>query len=150
MCFPGGCIEEKDPSPKHTALREFEEETGIPKEKVEIVGALEPIETRSTPFLIYPYVGIVKDVNGLHIDEREIAKAFFVPLDFLMENHPIEVKPYFYKGVLFNTPILEYQGEIIWGATARILQMLLNKLVPALKQDEVKKHGDNKSGISQG
>ncbi|BAT71603.1 NUDIX hydrolase [Thermosulfidibacter takaii ABI70S6] len=130
VCFPGGCKEETDPDLKFTALREFQEETGIEASKVEILGCLDPVETRSTHFIIYPFVGILEEEKPeVKCDDTEIEKAFWVPLQFLVDHYPLPVVDFPYKGFVFRTPLLEYNGEIIWGATARILQLLLEKLI---------------------
>ncbi len=128
VSFPGGCREEKDKTMLDTALREFEEETGIPKEKVEIIASLEPVPTRSTPFIIYPFIGVIKENIRPNPDEREVARIFFVPFEFLLRNYPFNYRNYTYKGLVFRTPLIEYDGEIIWGATARILEILFSKL----------------------
>jgi len=125
VCLPGGCHEERDGSLLTTALREFEEETGIPSRHVEIAGALEPVETRSTNFIIYPFVGFLPYPESVKIDGVEIEKAFFVPLHFVLKNHPFPTEAYPYRGITFHTPIIRYQGETIWGATARILDRLM-------------------------
>ncbi len=129
VCFPGGCFEEGDENLLNTALREFEEETGILKEKVEVLGAMDPVETRSTNYIIYPFIGVLREKPKVNYDRQEIEKAFFVPLSFLLRHHPIPVVDYSYKGILFKTPLIEYNGNIIWGATARILQRILEGIL---------------------
>ena len=132
VSFPGGC-REKGEDIKNTALREFEEETGIPKERVRIIGFLKPIPTRSTPFIIYPFTGIVEDIKDLNPDRKEVFKVFFVPFDFILENYPFKTVNYYYKGMTFKTPLIEYEGEVIWGATARILEVLIKEIKERLK-----------------
>ncbi len=136
VCFPGGCWEPSDRSILETALREFEEETGINRSRVEVLGFIRPVETRSTNYIIYPFVGLLDSTRGLNHDRSEIEKAFLVPLSFLIRNHPMPVVEYRYRGAVFLTPLLEYQGEIIWGASARILGILLERLLPRLTLQE--------------
>ncbi len=125
VSFPGGCKEESDKSILDTALREFEEETGIKKEMIQVIGSIEPVPTRSTPFIIFPFIGIIKNKFSVSPDKREVAKIFFVPFKFLLKEYPFKHVNYNYKGLIFRTPLIEYEGEIIWGATARILEIFL-------------------------
>ena len=135
VSFPGGCKEEGEDI-KTTALREFEEETGIPKEKVEIIGFLKPVPTKSTPFIIFPFIGMVEELRDLNPNKKEVSRVFFVPFDFLYKRYPFEIRDYHYKGRIFRTPLIEYEGEIIWGATARILEVLMEEIRRRVSEDK--------------
>ncbi len=128
VSFPGGCKEKRDKTMLETALREFEEETGISRENLEIIASLEPVPTRSTPFIIYPFIGILKGTVNPKPDKKEVARIFFVPFEFLFKSHPFCYRNYTYRGLVFRTPLIEYDGETIWGATARILELFFDKL----------------------
>lgn len=133
VCFPGGCKEEKDKSLLDTALREFEEETGIPASRVEVIGGMEPVKTRSTNFIIYPFVGFIEGSKPeVSFDRREIQEAFWVPFDYLLISHPFPVVEFPYRGRVFTTPVIQYGNHVIWGATARILDLLLGKFKSAI------------------
>ncbi|MGB9667599.1 MAG: NUDIX hydrolase [Thermosulfidibacteraceae bacterium] len=126
VCFPGGRIEE-DENMNEAVLREFEEEVGVDSSHIEIIASLDPIETVSTPFVIYPLVATTRKNFEPKVDGSEIEEAFWVPLD-VIRDYPFDERIYHYKGLDFNTYIIEWDGKIIWGATARILKNFVEKL----------------------
>lgn len=125
--FPGGVVEQRDGSRVETALREAWEEIRLPAEAVEVLGLLDDTETRATPFVITPVVGLVTATVELIPDGREIERVLEVPLRILRD-----------PGI-FHTEVWERNGEphavhfyrvsaedVIWGATARILKQFLD------------------------
>lgn len=123
ISFPGGGVEDNDESPLATALRETEEEIGLDRSRVEVLGYLPEYRT-VTGFAIRPVVGAVMPPLQLRLDEFEVASVFEVPLAFLLdarneERHRIE-----YRGVLREYSAMPYQGKFIWGATAGMLVSL--------------------------
>ncbi|HEV2335466.1 MAG TPA: CoA pyrophosphatase [Stellaceae bacterium] len=127
ISFPGGRIEEDDPDAVAAALRETEEEVGLPRERVSIVGRLDTYVT-GTGFEITPIVGIVAPPFALAIDPYEVAEAFEVPLAFILDssNHQrIERTVGALRRCFF---VLPYEGRNIWGATAGILVNLAEVL----------------------
>src|SRR5213075_1587875 len=88
ISFPGGRIEEDDPDAVAAALRETEEEVGLPRERVSVIGRLDTYIT-GTGFEIAPIVGIVDPPVPIAIDPFEVAEAFEVPLAFILDrrNH---------------------------------------------------------------
>ncbi|WP_035589553.1 NUDIX hydrolase [Hippea jasoniae] len=128
ISFPGGSWEKSDKNFAHTALRETCEELNICGNDIELLGPFEPMRTLTTNFLIYPFGGIVKKQPPYNYNPDEVVKLLFIPFDFFIKNHPFERKNYSYKGKNRQTFIIEYKGEIIWGATARILDKLVQKL----------------------
>ncbi len=127
--FPGGVVEESDASRVETALREAWEEIRLPVSAVEVLGLLDDTETRATPFIITPVVGIVTDHVDFVPDGREIERVLEVPLRVLRDP------------AIFHTETWERSGEphlvhfyrvseedVIWGATARILKQFLSLL----------------------
>ena len=127
ISFPGGRIEEADPDAVAAALRETEEEVGLPRERVRVVGRLDTYLT-GTGFEITPIVGIVEPPYPIAIDPFEVAEAFEVPLDFILDrrNHQrVERQSGAYRRAFF---VLPYEGRNIWGATAGILVNLIRML----------------------
>jgi len=128
VSFPGGRVEEEDMGPVDTALRETEEEIGLHRSHVDVVGALDVYET-GTGFAITPIVGIVTPGFDLVLDEFEVAEAFEVPLNFFLNpaNHTMESTEW--QGAMRHYYDMPYEGYRIWGATAGMLVNLHNKLM---------------------
>ena len=117
--FPGGVIEPEDGGPLAAALRETEEEIGVPPEQIEVIGQLDDMTTRSVPFVITPFLGVLPDGLAHVTSDREVARILEVPLAGLLDEANREVDP--------RSGHWQYRwGEdIIWGATARMLTGLL-------------------------
>lgn len=120
ISFPGGHMEEGDISPQETALRETEEEVGLHRRHVEIIGRLDEYVTR-TGFSITPVVGIITPPFDIVPDAHEVDEVFEVPLAFLMdpanhERHSREV-----SGLQREFYAMPYKDYYIWGATAGML-----------------------------
>ena len=123
VSFPGGRSEARDASAEATALREVEEEVGIPACQIEILGRLPEYRT-GTGFVITPIVGLVTPPLNLKLDDFEVADVFEPPLEFLLdranhERHTIEV-----GGIMHEYWAMPWQGYYIWGATAGMLVTL--------------------------
>jgi 8-oxo-dGTP pyrophosphatase MutT (NUDIX family) len=129
VSFPGGGAEEGDASPVETALRETEEEIGLDRRHVEIIGEL-PEHVTASGFLVQPVVGLVKPPFELVAESNEVAEIFEVPLSFLMDgmNH---------QRMSFELPngagrrsfyAMPYERFFIWGATAGMLRNLFHLL----------------------
>jgi 8-oxo-dGTP pyrophosphatase MutT (NUDIX family) len=120
ISFPGGRIEPGDASPAAAALREAEEEIGLDPAKVEVLGEIAPYDT-VTGFRIHPVVGWIEPPLTLRLDRFEVADAFEVPLQFVVD--PVNQRRHSYRrGTLTRGYyVLPYQGRFIWGATAGIL-----------------------------
>ena len=127
VSFPGGKVEKEDKGPVDTALRETEEEIGLHRSRVEIMGALDVYET-GTGFAITPIVGLVTPGFDLVLDEYEVASAFEVPLEFFMDpsNHTMDSAEW--QGAVRHYYDMPYNGYRIWGATAGMLVNLHNIL----------------------
>jgi 8-oxo-dGTP pyrophosphatase MutT (NUDIX family) len=127
IAFPGGSIEAGDADEIVAALRETEEEVGLARERVSVVGRLDTYVT-GTGFEIAPIVGIIVPPVAISIDPSEVAEAFEVPLSFILDrrNHQrIERESAGRRRAFF---VLPYQGRNIWGATAGILVNLAEVL----------------------
>jgi 8-oxo-dGTP pyrophosphatase MutT (NUDIX family) len=129
ISFPGGRQDEPDEDLRMTALREAEEEIGLPADEVELVGALPPVATFVTGYRIHPFVGRVERRRWVP-QEAEVARVLEFTLPDLVAGH--EMKRLVRKGVPIRTPTYTVDDHLIWGATARIVQSLLERLAPIL------------------
>lgn len=128
ISFPGGRAEEEDANPVDTALREAEEEIGLQRRHVvEIAGFLDLYQT-VTGFLITPVVGFVTPPFELALDAFEVAEAFEVPLDFILDPQNHESRSMFYKGQHRRYYVIPYEDRFIWGATAAMLVNFARRL----------------------
>jgi 8-oxo-dGTP pyrophosphatase MutT (NUDIX family) len=125
ISFPGGRIEECDTDPVSCALRETEEETGIPREVVEVIGSLSPYRTR-TGFSVVPVIGLLTPPFETRADPFEVAEIFEVPLSFILDRANHQVHSREGDGVKRSFYVLPYQDYYIWGATAAMLVNLAN------------------------
>ncbi|NHJ00919.1 MAG: CoA pyrophosphatase [Candidatus Heimdallarchaeota archaeon] len=128
ISFPGGKFDVEDKTLTQTALREANEEVGI--SQVDIIGKLDDIITISK-YIVTPVVGWIKNAKNYYelINRPEINYIIETPLLELSkkENFSIKEVPY-QNGYIFHVPFFDYQNEIIWGATGRILVSLLNQI----------------------
>jgi 8-oxo-dGTP pyrophosphatase MutT (NUDIX family) len=127
VSFPGGRVDAGDASPAATALREAEEEIGLSRERVQLLGQL-PLYRTITGFEVTPVVGLVTPPLELVLDSFEVAEAFEVPLPFLLDprnhqRHAVEV-----GGRRREYWAMPYAGHYIWGATAGMIVMLARQL----------------------
>jgi len=127
ISFPGGRAEPQDPGPVATALRETEEEIGLPRERVQVIGSLPRYRT-VTRYEITPVVGFVEPPFPLALDEFEVAEVFEAPLAFFLDPAHHESHSYDYMGVSRTYFAMPYQGRFIWGATAGMLVNLYRLL----------------------
>jgi 8-oxo-dGTP pyrophosphatase MutT (NUDIX family) len=127
ISFPGGRVEAEDLSPSHTALRETEEEIGLPRECIEILGFLPEYRT-GTGFRVTPVVALVLPPFELQPDPFEVAEVFEVPLDFLLDPANHQQHSLHYRGALRNYFAMPYGDYFIWGATAGMIRSLSERL----------------------
>jgi 8-oxo-dGTP pyrophosphatase MutT (NUDIX family) len=136
ISFPGGRADPGDADVVDTALREAQEEVGLPRERVQVLGPLNTYSTVSS-YVVTPIVGLIQPPLQLTLDAFEVAEAFEVPLSFLMtpahhQRHAME-----YEGVKRQFLSMPWQGidaqgqpreYFIWGATAAMLRNLYHFL----------------------
>jgi 8-oxo-dGTP pyrophosphatase MutT (NUDIX family) len=131
VSFPGGRAEPGDASPEDTALRESEEEIGLPRDRVEVLARLPEYFTR-TGFRVTPVVGLIEPPLQLSPDPGEVESVFEVPLAFLLDtrNHQRHTREFQGTTVgYYAMPYSTVEGErYIWGATAGMLVSLCRAL----------------------
>jgi len=127
VSFPGGRAEPGDASPEETALRESEEEIGLPRSRVEVLARLPEYFTR-TGFRVTPVIGLVVPPVELVPDPREVDSIFEVPLAFLLDarNHKRQTREY--QGRMVGYYEMPYGDRYIWGATAGMVVNLYRAL----------------------
>ncbi len=128
ISFPGGRRDEGDADLIATALREAHEEIGLDPAAVELSGALPPASTFVTGYRIHPYVGLVADPAELDLkpNPSEVETVLAFSLGGLRGGYAM--RRLVRRGVPIHTPTYEVDGHLIWGATARILGDLLERL----------------------
>lgn len=149
VCFPGGLVEGKE-RPVDCAVRETQEETGIPKHAIRVLGQFDTLCNYSN-VLIDTFVGVVayEDVKRAVINPHEVRELFLVPFSFFEETEPYvyeyDVVPqigddfpyemlsdcpdkYHWRKGRFTVPIYRYEDKVIWGMTARIIRHLLAEI----------------------
>jgi 8-oxo-dGTP pyrophosphatase MutT (NUDIX family) len=130
ISFPGGRQDFPDEDLRETALREAEEEIGLARAEVELVGALPPTGTFVTGYKIHPFVGSIERGHTWSAQESEVEQVLELSLRDLARGY--ESKRLLRKGVPIKTPTYTVDGHLVWGATARIVESLLGRLEPLL------------------
>jgi len=128
ISFPGGRQDEGDADLAATALREAQEEIALDPAAVDLAGALPPTSTFVTSYRIQPFVGRVADPGELNLEPNpdEVETVLTFSLELLRAGY--EMRRLVRRGVPIRTPTYEVEGQLIWGATARILGDLLERL----------------------
>ena len=135
ISFPGGRQDEPDEDLRRTALREAHEEIGLDPEHVELVGALPPVGTFVSGYRVFPFVGTIEDGYEWVLQEAEVEQLLELSLPALMEG--FESRRLMRRGVPIKTPTYTVEGHFVWGATARIVEHLLERLAPLLSDQAV-------------
>ncbi|HEY2318208.1 MAG TPA: CoA pyrophosphatase [Solirubrobacteraceae bacterium] len=130
ISFPGGRHDDSDPDLLATALREAEEEIGLPPAAVRVLGALQPTPTIATGYAIYPFVGLIEPGMAWTLSAREVAQVLELSLNDLQAGYGR--RRLLRRGVPIRTDTYLVGDDLIWGATARILADLLHRLGPRL------------------
>lgn len=120
ISFPGGGVEPDDPNHVETALRETEEEIGLSRRHVTLLGRLSMYET-STAYGVTPVVGWVEPPFDLEVDSFEVAEVFEAPLAFVLDRQNHVKETAVRDGMRRWYYVMPYEGRRIWGATAGML-----------------------------
>jgi 8-oxo-dGTP pyrophosphatase MutT (NUDIX family) len=127
ISFPGGRQEALDEDLRETAVREAEEEIGLPRADVELVGALPPVGTFVTAYRIHPFVGLIER-RRWRPQASEVEEVLEFSLAELRAGY--ELRRLLRRGVPVKMPTYTVDGHLVWGATARIVRSLLERLSP--------------------
>lgn len=137
MSFPGGKIDSQDNSLMDTALRETEEEIGVPRDKIKILGCLHDFPTMSQ-YIITPFIGIINKDQELIREEREVQAIVKVPINFFLNKKNFREQTFEIAGKKLPVFYFNYKDKIsnktytIWGATAYMIVSYI-ELVYSLK-----------------
>ena len=126
ISFPGGRQDPEDADLAETALREAEKEIGLPRAEVSLLGELTPTSTFVTNYLIHPFVGLIGASRSWSPSPREVDAVLELPLDALREGRTRTRMER--RGISFETDTYVVGEHLIWGATARILEELLERV----------------------
>jgi 8-oxo-dGTP pyrophosphatase MutT (NUDIX family) len=137
ISFPGGVRDRTDASLKQTALRESLEEVGIASADVDVLGQLDDFATHVSYFVISPFVGLIPWPYDFIISETETAEIIHVPISELLKETCMSEGNEIVDDELVPACFYTYQGNVIWGATARILQQFLGIWGKAAQTDSI-------------
>ncbi len=123
MSFPGGKKDEVDADLIETALRETEEEVGVAKNTIEVIGKLSELYIPPSNFLVHPVVGFAENIVSFQPQENEVDKVVEIPVEFFLDKKNINFKTEIkiFNGNVVYVPAYIYNEHIIWGATAIML-----------------------------
>jgi 8-oxo-dGTP pyrophosphatase MutT (NUDIX family) len=128
ISFPGGRRDPEDADLRATALREAEEEIGLAPDGVDVVGALQPTPTIATDYAVYPFVGLIEPGQTWRPAEAEVAEVLELPLRALRDGYGR--RRMLRRGIPFRTDTYVVDDHLVWGATARMLADLFDRLDP--------------------
>jgi 8-oxo-dGTP pyrophosphatase MutT (NUDIX family) len=129
ISFPGGAVDERDTSYKETALREAHEEIGLQPTDVTMLGQADDARTLASNFVIHPFVGLIPYPYPFEINPGEVKKLIEVPFGlFLPRTSQDRIRTVEYEGKTYKSVAYPYDGDVIWGATARIMENLVEIL----------------------
>ena len=126
ISFPGGRKDAEDPDLSATALREAEEEIGLDPSKVRLLGTLPTTSTFATNYVIHPFVATIPAGTAWTLSAKEVEEVLELPLAEVRAAKTITNIER--RGITFQTDAYIVEGNVIWGATARILQHLFERL----------------------
>ena len=134
ISLPGGKMEQHDSDLIQTALREAQEEIGIPGEKVTILGKLTPLVVYASNFNILPVVGFMGSKPKFNPDEREVVEVINADLQSLINQEEVKTTELSVRNYVIDAPYYDVNNQIVWGATAMILseflQVVSSYLIP--------------------
>jgi 8-oxo-dGTP pyrophosphatase MutT (NUDIX family) len=127
ISFPGGMVDSDDVDITQTALREAEEELGLPPSAVETLGMLDDLPT-PTGFVITPVIGVIQSLPALRPNTVEVAEVFQAPLEFFVDERNGKSELREFRGKQHEVWFYQFGEHLIWGATAMITRSLLQRL----------------------
>lgn len=130
ISFPGGKQDPEDLNSEMTALRETEEEIGIPAERIKILGKLSRLYIPISHFLVHPYVGWLEEAPEFRPDKEEVRYILEVPLQDFFDPAIIREKSIITENGLLEIPFFAIHNEEIWGATAMIMNEFISLAKP--------------------
>ena len=125
ISFPGGKHEPEDESVIQTALREADEETGIDRSGVNVIGTLTPLFIPVSNMIVTPVLGWINGKPVFKHKQDEVLFLIEADLKILLDPATVRLKPYEIRGETLEIKYFDYEGNTIWGATAMILHELL-------------------------
>lgn len=128
VSFPGGKYEQSDPTLQHTALRELQEEIGIVKEQVKVIGQLPALNTISK-FSVTPIVALIDSDYEPKIDRNEVDSIFEVPAEYVFDQANLHSHLVDFKKVKHRVFAMPFKDQLIWGVTAQIVQSMQQHVV---------------------
>jgi len=130
VSFPGGRVETGEPLVE-AALREAWEEVGLDPALVEVIGTLTPLTTYTSASLVHPFVGVLRGRTELHANPSEVEVVFDVSLADLLADGVHRSEQWGFDGLDRELHFFDLPGDIVWGATGRMLWELLVRLTTA-------------------
>ncbi len=125
ISFPGGQAEAADKDIEETALRELEEELGITRTKLEVLGSLTPLYVYVSDFLVHPFLAYTAEPPEFDIEVAEVAYPITWSIQSLIEQPPYLTDIHIRGGVIKDVPYYKLDGEVLWGATAMMTSEIL-------------------------
>jgi len=132
ISFPGGTCEEGDRTPLDTALRECAEEIGLRAEDAEVLGQMDDEVTTTSNYIVSPFVAVIPWPYQFKINEAEVEEIIEIPVSALRDKDCLHPDVEILSGKVVDSYAYHYQGRIIWGATARILNRFLDIFTQAI------------------
>lgn len=126
VSFPGGKVEKSDRNLTETALRETQEEIGVPSRDIDVIGELSELFIIASNFKVFPTVGVLKAKPNFIPDSREVDRVLMPNLSELRDLNRRGVKTMHFPPYSIESPYFDVEGEIVWGATAMILSELIH------------------------
>ncbi len=126
ISFPGGAYQEEDGTLLNTALRECAEEIGLMPDNVEILGPLDDVITQTSSYIISPFVALIPWPHEFRINTDEIEEIIEALISALLDKSCLREETEIINGEAATSYFYHYQGRVIWGATARILNQFLD------------------------
>lgn len=126
ISFPGGAREANDMTPLRTALRESREEIGLHTKDVDVIGELDDELTTTSNYVVTPFVGMIPWPYRFRKNRDEVAEVISMPIKGLLEKGARQEGSETLNERKIPSPVYTHEGKVIWGATARILEKLLD------------------------